>query len=228
MKLLQAKRRIGIGVRLAIMIAVLLVLTTGSFALLSLRSQSRQAIDTYVESSLAMGRSLERILRFSMLENRRDEIESAIKQMATERSIITADLRTHAGMLVFSSSPISAPQASKADIGCAGCHLDAEHKPLKLMPSSSSVSIHEEPKIARISLPIYNAPECFASACHASTSMRPSAGADSPPVECPTGPDGANLTSTAPEARNICIADSTATSPIASTSRVSPTRPAKP
>ena len=167
MNLLQAKKRVGIGVRLAIMIAVLLVLTTGSFALFSLMSQRRQAMDTFANGSLEMCRSLERILRFSMLENRRSEIESAIKQMAAESSIKKVNLLTHTGTLVYSSDSISSAEVPMTDVSCVGCHTTAASPALKEMPASSHVSIYDERKIAGISLPIYSAPECFNSACHA-------------------------------------------------------------
>lgn len=166
MNLLQVKRRVGIGVRLAIMIAVLIVLTTGSFAHFSLMSQRRQAMDTFVKSSLEMCRSLERILRFSMLENRRTEIESAIKQMAAESPIKNVNLLAHGGALVYSSGQSPTAQAPISDPGCAGCCPTADSSALE-GSASSHVSISDERKIATICLPICSAPECFNNVCHA-------------------------------------------------------------
>ena len=86
MGLRRVKKRIGIGIRLAIMVAVLMILSTGSFILVSL-NQRRATMKMFVQSSAHMGRSLERILRLSMLENRQDEIESAIRHISMEEMI---------------------------------------------------------------------------------------------------------------------------------------------
>ncbi len=105
MELLQAKRRIGIGIRLAIMVAVLMVLAPGSFTAISLVSQRREAMDMFFNSSMHMGRSLKRISRFSMLENRRDEIDLAIKQISIEEAIEAVTLVDHTGKTAYSSPP---------------------------------------------------------------------------------------------------------------------------
>lgn len=167
MELLRAKKRIGIGVRLAIMIAGLILLSTGAFAVLSLMSQRNEAMETFIHSSLNMCRSLERILRFSMLENRREEIKSAIRQIAAEQDIEMVTLVTHEGEPVYSSGAPLGGRVPLDDARCSGCHQSPMARPLERLPEEAGLRIVEEAKIARVSLPIYNAPECYNSACHA-------------------------------------------------------------
>jgi len=166
-KLLQAKKRVGIGVRLAIMMAVLMILSTGSFVAFSLITQQHEIMDMFVHSSLNMTRSLERILRFSMLENRREEINSAIRKIASEKDIESISLVTHMGEPVYSSNALPATRVPMADERCSGCHVQTGAQPLERLPADANFRILEEQKVADVFLPIYNAPDCFTAACHA-------------------------------------------------------------
>jgi two-component system NtrC family sensor kinase len=165
-----AKKKISIGVRLAVMVAALLILSSGSFAILSLMSQRREAMDMFVRSSINMSRSLERTLRFSMLENRREEIGLAVKQIGVEETIENVVLLTHNGTPVYTSGTRSQEQASLTDTGCSGCHVDGGVEALKRLPDDANVVVYAEPKVARLSVPIYNEPACYTSVCHAHSS----------------------------------------------------------
>lgn len=165
-QLLQAKRRVGIGIRLAIMVAVLMILSTGSFMLFSL-NQQRATKEMLVHGSAHMARSLEQILRLSMLENRRDEIESAIRNIASEDTIESVTLVTHAGDVAYSSRPDIDSSVSHDDSRCSGCHIDGIEQPLKMLPAARNVEMTDDSKAAMIVLPIYNAPNCHNGACHA-------------------------------------------------------------
>lgn len=166
LKIIQAKKRIGIGVRLAIMIATLLVLATGSFTFLSLMSQRRNAMDLFMNNSFHMGRSLERLLRLSMLENRRSEIDLAIQQMAMEDIIEEVSLVNHAGEVIYSGGTDARGQVSLDDARCSGCHGQDKKAVLRRLPELAGVALEKNARVARVSLPVYNAPECFTSACH--------------------------------------------------------------
>jgi two-component system NtrC family sensor kinase len=167
MKLLKLKKRIGIGVRLAIMVAVLIVLSTGAFTFFSIMKQRREAMDLFVSSSVNMCTSLERILRFSMVENRRHEIQSAIRQMAEQNGIQAVALLSHFGDSVYGGSNIPQERVSAQDIRCSGCHISGGRPPLERLPSTASFRLLTAPKTAEVSLPIYNDSTCSSAACHA-------------------------------------------------------------
>lgn len=169
MKLLKLKKRVGIGVRLAIMVAALIVLSTGAFAVVSLAKQRKESMDLFVHSSINMCKSLERILRFSMVENRRSEIQSAIQQIAEEEDIESVTLVTHRGETVYSSSPEAPSRVSIEDKRCLGCHASPGGRPLERLPIKADFQILRGPKIAEINLPIYNDTTCWNAACHAHT-----------------------------------------------------------
>jgi two-component system NtrC family sensor kinase len=166
-KLLQAKKRVGIGIRLAIMLAVLVIVSTGLFTAVSFITQRREVRNMFVHSSLNMTRSLERILRFSMLENRRGEIESAIERIASEEDILSASLITHAGERVYSSGPFPASRVVLEDRPCSGCHVGPDTPPLERLTADADVRVFDEQKVAELFLPVYNAPTCSVAACHA-------------------------------------------------------------
>ncbi len=167
MRLLQAKKRVGIGVRLAIMMAGLMILSTGSFVAFSLITQRHETMDMFTQSSLSMTQSLERILRFSMLENRREEIESAIKKIGSEKDIESVSLITHMGDPIYNSNGFPAAPLSMAARPCSGCHVQSGAQPLKRLPADANFRILEERKAAEVFLPVYNAPDCFTAPCHA-------------------------------------------------------------
>jgi two-component system NtrC family sensor kinase len=162
---LRIKKRIGIGIRLAIMVAALLLASSGSFTILSLMSQRKESMDIFVRASLNMCKSLERVLHYSMLENRRGEIESAIRQLVTEYDIRSATLVTHTGKPIYSSDFQHGPSIPIDDARCSGCHMNKE-TPLKRLPASAHFHLSEESKVAKVWLPIYNAAECYGGACH--------------------------------------------------------------
>ncbi len=165
MKILKMKKRIGIGVRLAIMVAVLIVLATGSFAVISQLRQRQEAMAFFLHSSQNLCKGLERILRFSMLENRRQEIESAIHQIAEDEDIAAVTLLTHSGNVAYGSPLMSQKSVLVDDWRCSGCHAGAE--PLKKLPPSADIRLLRESKVAQVNLPIYNAPACASAPCHA-------------------------------------------------------------
>jgi two-component system NtrC family sensor kinase len=165
--ILQAKKRIGIGIRLAFMVAALLILSTGFFVAFSLITQRREIINMFAHNTLNMTRSLERILRFSMLENRRGEIESAIKQIGAEEDIESISLVTHEGDIVYCDQPAGDKRVSIDDDRCSGCHSATGGRPLKRLPKDADFRIFDEEKSVEISLPVYNSETCYNAACHA-------------------------------------------------------------
>jgi two-component system NtrC family sensor kinase len=148
------------------MVAVLMIFSTGSFMLFSL-NQQRTTKEILVHSSAHMARSLEQILRLSMLENRRDEIESAIRNIAAEDTIESVTLVTHAGGVAYSSGPRPVLSVSQDDCRCSGCHVDDKKEPLKILPTAKIVDMADDSNAAMIVLPIYNAPDCHNGVCHA-------------------------------------------------------------
>jgi two-component system NtrC family sensor kinase len=148
------------------MVAVLMILSTGSFMLFSL-GQQRATKEILVHSSAHMARSLEQILRLSMLENRRDEIKSAIRDIAAEDTIEFVTLVTHAGEVAYSSGPGIDMSVSQDDYRCSGCHINNKKQPLKVLPADRIVDMTDDSEAAMIVLPIYNAPNCHSGACHA-------------------------------------------------------------
>lgn len=119
------------------MIAMLLLVSTASFAVLSLINQRRGTMDVFVRTCFHTCKSLERVLRFSMLENRRSEIELAMKQIIMEYGIESASLVTHTGKPVYSSSPELGPAVPLEDARCSGCHGSLAPEPLNRMPAES-------------------------------------------------------------------------------------------
>lgn len=170
MELGLTRERIGIGLRLAIMVFGLLIVALGIFAALSYIVQRRQAMDLFVENSSNMARAGERNLRFCMLANCREEIGAAIEQIGEDELVKAIMVMSHGGQPAFGNDRGSVRIASVDDIGCSGCHGHADGRVLEQLPATADISLLKDHKLGRVSLPIYNAPDCSNHECHVHSS----------------------------------------------------------
>ena len=78
-------KHISISTRISILLGLIIVITMGVFSAFSLMKQQKDSVDSLSRSTLLLSRTTERILRLSMLKNRREEISMAIKNIGTAR-----------------------------------------------------------------------------------------------------------------------------------------------
>lgn len=104
-----------------------------------------------------------------MLENRRDEITEALKDIVGKDDIRTVRILNHEGLIKFSSkkSDIN-QQISQSNPRCTGCHVNKDNMLVNSTKNFVNYRIDREKNLVYNFLPIYNAHSCYTGACHSS------------------------------------------------------------
>ena len=168
MKLFDKIKYISISTRVSILLGVIILITMGLFSTFSLLTQKDDAISNISNNTEQLSRTIEKILRFSMLKNRREEISLAVNSIAQTQEIKSARILNHTGKIIYTSRPSDLNKdISQNNPLCTSCHnrKNAGSKPD--LANYNHYRINEQKEIIYYSLPIYNAPECSNGACHA-------------------------------------------------------------
>ena len=169
MKLLKRLKYINISTRISILLAIVIVLTMGIFSTLSLLKQEDDSINIITNNSNQLSETIEKILRFSMLENRRDEITKALKDIVGKDGIRTVRILNHEGLIKFSSIPSDInQQISQSNPRCTGCHINKDNMLVNSTKNFVNYRIDKQKNLVYNFLPIYNAHSCYTDACHSS------------------------------------------------------------
>ncbi len=138
----------------------------GLFSIFSLVKQKEDAISTISNNTEQLSRTIEKILRFSMLKNRRGEISLAVNSIAETEEIKSARILNHHGLIIYSSKPSELNKdISQNNNLCRSCHDDLNDRSNPDIKNFNQYRINEQSKIIDYSLPIYNEPDC-SNACH--------------------------------------------------------------
>ena len=141
----------------------------GVFSTLSLLKQENDSINIITNNSNQLCTTIEKILRFSMLENRRDEITKALKDIVGKDGIRTVRILNHEGLIEFSSKKSDVnQQISQSNPRCTGCHVNKDNMLVSSTKNFVNYRIDKEKNLVYNFLPIYNAHSCYTGACHSS------------------------------------------------------------
>ena len=72
------------------MLGIIIILAMGTFSIFSLLKQKQDAITSISNTTEQLSQTIEKILRFSMLKNRRDEITLAVNNIIGTEGIESA------------------------------------------------------------------------------------------------------------------------------------------
>ena len=139
----------------------------GVFSTLSLIKQENDSIEIIKNNSNQLCATIEKILRFSMLENRRNEITLALKDIVGKYDIRTVRILNHKGLIKFSSkqSDIN-QQISQSNPRCSGCHTNKDNMLESSAKNFVNYRIDKQKNMVYNFLPIYNQHSCYTKACH--------------------------------------------------------------
>jgi two-component system, NtrC family, sensor kinase len=167
-RLLARFRNVRLAFRIGIMMALILVGTAYVFASYSIGNLQRYAYETSATNVIRLGQAVESILRFSMLENRRDEIKRAIVNLANHEDIESVTLADHSTKTIIFAADDSeqGKTIENTDARCTGCHADADI-PRLVLPKSEVHHITSDNEVINTVTPIYNSQDCYHAACHA-------------------------------------------------------------
>lgn len=162
---------ISISTRISLLIGIIILITMGLFSTFSLVEQKKDAISTISNNTEQLSQTIEKILRFSMLKNRRDEISLAINSITGTEEIKSARILNHEGVIIYTSNKSELNHnISQNNPLCNSCHEGEDHGPESAdIKNFNHYRINEQNEMIDYSLPIFNEPECSNEACHATT-----------------------------------------------------------
>ena len=166
-------KHISISTRISILLGLIIVITMGVFSAVSLMKQQKDSVDSLSRSTLLLSRTTERILRLSMLKNRREEISMAIRNIVGEEGIQSVRILNHEGIIEFSSRKTEIHEhISRTNHLCTNCHTANGDSSIRPVSSFYSHHFDETHDVIYSSLPIYNSPSCYNGDCHVNDSQQ--------------------------------------------------------
>ncbi len=157
---------ISISTRISILLGIIILLMMGLFSTFSLVKQKEDAISTISNNTEQLSRTIEKILRFSMLKNRREEISLAVNSIAETEEIKSARILNHQGQIIYSSKSSELNKdISKNNKLCLSCHNGRNNISNMDIKNFNEYKINEQSGIINYSLPIFNEPRC-SNQCH--------------------------------------------------------------
>ncbi len=166
LKSLNHLKYTSISTRISILLGIIIILTMGAFTIFSLVKQKEDAIVNICNNTQQLSQAIEKILRVSMLKNRRDEISIAVNNIVDSEGIKSVRILNHLGEIKFSSKHFEINKnVSENSRLCVSCH---KQKDKNSFNSKNFVNyrIDDKQNLIYNALPIYNAPNCYNGACH--------------------------------------------------------------
>lgn len=168
MKLPEKIKYLSISTRISILLGVIILLAMGLFSTFSLLKQKEDSISSISNNTGQLSQTIEKILRVSMLKNRRDDISLAVNNIMGSEGIKSIRILNHQGIIKFSSrkSEINENVSPKSTL-CTSCHSPGNHQKIKDIQNFNHYRIDNKNNIIYYALPISNAPGCYNGVCHA-------------------------------------------------------------
>ncbi len=165
-----AHRGLGLGPRLALVIAAMTVLIAGGVAWILLDVQEENLFREAVHGAERFSETLKRTAHLAMMRNQREDLQSIISEASGVEAVETVRVINKAGLVTYSSRP--AEVGSRVDLeaeACIICHARGQplvaplsHERVRIFRSGSSTG-----RVMGYITPIYNESRCGVSRCHA-------------------------------------------------------------
>jgi two-component system NtrC family sensor kinase len=167
LKLIERLKYITISTRISILLGVIILLAMGTFSVFSLIEQKQDSINAISNNSEQLSQTIEKILRLSMLNNRREEVSAAINNIVGKEGIISVRILNHKGSIKFSSRPSEInTHISQTNQLCTNCHYQKNNKLVYNLKNFESYRINNENNFIYNCVPIKNEPSCYNHVCH--------------------------------------------------------------
>jgi len=158
-----------LGFKLFLIIAGVMLSGTFIFSAVTVNWHTRQYMKTATQNVARVSDVIQRSMHYSMLLNRREDIEHIIRTVGNEPGIEAVRIYNKKGEMTFSSNQDDIGKAvSFADNACSACHATGA---TPVTPGSSDLTriFHstERHRIIGKITPIKNEPSCATAACHA-------------------------------------------------------------
>ena len=156
-----------LGVRLAVAIAAVSVITLSVFLLLVLRSQTRSLMDQARRSAAIVNDTITSSIEHDMLQDRREDAYKIMGAIAQQDQVERLRLFDAVGRIRYSkeASEIGQIPDIKA-ASCSPCHGSGRsHLPLSVA-DRTHVTVRNGRHVLGAVTPIYNQPSCSTALCH--------------------------------------------------------------
>ena len=168
MKFPDKIKYLSLSTRISILFGLIIILAMGLFSTFSLIKQKEDSISSISNNTGQLSQTIEKILRVSMLKNRRDDISLAVNNIVGSEGIKSIRILNHQGDIKFSSqkSEINKNVSPKSTL-CTSCHSPGNHKQIKDIQNFNHYRIDNKNNLIYYALPISNSPSCYNGICHA-------------------------------------------------------------
>ena len=167
LKPLEKLKYFSISSRISILLGIIILLTMGTFSAFSLLKQKDDAISYISNNTQQLSETVERILRVSMLKNRRDEVSIAINNIVDKEGILSVRILNHGGSIKFSSQQSEVnTHISQTNQLCTNCHYKKNNKLKYDLKKFDRYKIDQGNNYIYNCVPIYNARNCYNEVCH--------------------------------------------------------------
>jgi two-component system NtrC family sensor kinase len=158
----------SIGFKTVLSVAITAVLVNGLFGYLNLAIQQRHLNDTILRSATQLNETIEKSIKFDMLENRKENAYRIMETIAEQEGIERVRIYRGDGEIIFSTDREEfGSMVNKRAEACYGCH--SEEKPLEKLTTSDRNRIFTSAagfRILGMINPLYNEKDCFSAECH--------------------------------------------------------------
>ncbi len=160
--------RRNLAKKLIFFIAVILILTFGTFAYININLQKKYLIGEKQQDAVRLSQTIERSITYDMLTARTDFIQRTLEDIGKQEGIEHIRIFDKKGEVIAADSAdeigMSIDRQAEA---CYQCHSNKQ--PLKMLPTSDrtrTFKLENGDRVLGIINPIYNEPQCSSSACH--------------------------------------------------------------
>ena len=158
----------GIGFKIFLLLAVLLVLIFAIVITVSINFYTHQLENNIRENAIQASDLIKRATRIVMLKNEREDLSKIVANIGREQFIESVRIYDKKGQIQFASNPAEVMQSvSVSDEKCIFCH--AEDKPKGTIPHKNRFREHVSEtgeRILGLINPIQNEPDCYNASCH--------------------------------------------------------------
>jgi len=162
--------------RLFVIVLLVMLVSTAVFTTMMLNWHSEQYLNITKNWALRTSDLIKRSTRYSMMENRREDIYQTISTIGSERGIEAIRIYNKKGEITFSTVEGEAGKYVNTNAeACNACHQSGRHLPTAVDSASGLTRIFHSTKgyrVLGVITPIENEPACYNAACHEHSSSQ--------------------------------------------------------
>lgn len=166
--ILRRPLKVGLAVKLVVLLVVSTVALFTLFGYLNLRLQRRHSEEIILQSANRIGDLIARSTHYQMMRNDREALYQVISTIGAEPGIRRVRIFNKEGRITFSTDPAEINTlVDKGAEACYGCHARGE--PLSKLERPDRARIFADPqgqRVLGVIRPIENEPVCSNAACH--------------------------------------------------------------